>query len=298
MEKVLSPKTLETVKMMQEGEVTESAIYASIAKNCKDPNNKKILEQISADEMRHANLWKHYTGVEVKPNKRKIRHYAFLNRLFGFTFTIRLMENGENKAQKVYDSITGEIPEAQAVEHEEKLHEESVIAMLDEERLQFVGAIVLGLNDALVELTGALAGFTMAYGDQIKLIALSGLITGLAAALSMAASAYLQASANDDKNAKKSSIYTGLTYLFTVALLIAPYLVFGFLNVPNGKWFALGIMLTTVILIIAGFNYYISVAKQYSFKKRFFSMLMISMGVAGLSFLLGLLVKTVFHISI
>lgn len=298
MEKNLTPKTRAVVLAMQVGEISESLIYADIAKRCKDPKNQEVLQKISADEARHSQIWKSYTGVEAKPNMRKVRWYTFVSRLLGFTFAVRLMENGEGKAQTTYDTISSEIPEAKTIEHEEKEHENSLLGMLDEESLQYVGAVVLGLNDALVELTGALAGFTMAYGDQIQLIALSGLITGLAAALSMAASAFLSASANNDKNAKKSAVYTGLTYLLTVVLLITPYLVFGGLNVPNGKWYALSIMLTTVVLIIAGFNYYISVAKQYSFKKRFLQMFLISMGVASISFLIGILVKSVFGINI
>ena len=50
-----------------------------------------------------------------------------------------------------------------------------------------MGSVVLGLNDELVEFTGALAGFTLALSDH-RLIALTGSITGIAAALSMASS--------------------------------------------------------------------------------------------------------------
>lgn len=297
MEQTLSKETLKIVETMQRGEVTESLVYAGIAKHCKDPANKAILERIALDEARHGKTWEKYTGKKVKPNIRKARWFIFLSRLLGFTFAIRRMENGEDKAQDIYRNVAKEIPEALQIENEEQKHEEELISMLDEERLRFVGAVVLGLNDALVELTGALAGFTMAYGQNIKLIAFSGLITGLAAALSMAASAYLSASADNDKDSKKSAIYTGVAYLVTVSLLVAPYLVFGYLNIPNGKWFALAIMLSTVILIIAGFNYYISVAKRYSFKKRFLEMFLISLGVTAISFLIGLLVNQVFGVA-
>lgn len=57
-------------------------------------------------------------------------------------------------------------------------------------RLSYMSSVVLGLNDALVEFTGALAGFTLALNEP-RLVALTGSITGVAAALSMAASEYL-----------------------------------------------------------------------------------------------------------
>lgn len=296
--KQISKETLNFVRKSQIGEETESIIYQLIAKRTKDKANKEVLEKIAFEESQHAKVWQKYTNEEVKPNHRKIRFYSFISRIFGFTFALRLMENGEKKAQKFYENIAKEIPEAIEIEKQEEVHEQELLNMLDEERLQYVGSIVLGLNDALVELTGALAGFTIAYGDNIQLIGLSGLITGLAAAFSMAASEFLSSSADNNKNARKSAVYTGIAYLITVFLLILPYLIFGALNIENGQWYSLAIMLFTVVVIIAGFNYYISVAKNFKFGKRFLQMLFISLGVATFSFLIGLLVKNVFNINI
>lgn len=50
-------------------------------------------------------------------------------------------------------------------------------------------------------------------------------------------------------------------------------------------------MLLVVILIIFFFNYYISVAKDLPFAKRFAEMAGISLGVALISFFIGLAVK-------
>ncbi len=94
---------------------------------------------------------------------------------------------------------------------DEQHHEEKLIEMIDEERLQYMGSVVLGLNDALVEFTGALAGFTLALNDT-KLIALTGSITGIAAALSMASSEYLSTKSEKTHNKRpvKAAIYTGI----------------------------------------------------------------------------------------
>ena len=84
--------------------------------------------------------------------------------------------------------------------------------------------MVLGLNDALVELTGALAGLMLAL-QNVKLISLSGLITGIAASLSIAASEYLSTRSEDiGKHPVSAAIYIGIAYIITVTLLILPYL--------------------------------------------------------------------------
>ena len=133
------------------------------------------------------------------------------------------MERGENGAQKTYGSMNL-IPEAATIMDEEHMHEQQLIGMIDEEHLSYMGSVVLGLNDALVELTGVLAGLTLALGDP-KLIALTGTVTGIAAALSMASSEYLSTKSEEtDKSAGKASFYTGLAYIFTVVILIMPFL--------------------------------------------------------------------------
>ena len=164
--------------------------------------------------------------------------------------------------------------------------------MIEEERLNYVGSIVLGLNDALVELTGALAGLTFALQNGV-LIATSGLITGIAASLSMAASEYLSKRAENDERALKSALYTGITYIITVALLILPYLL-----MPNKYFISLIITLIIAVLIILIFNFYISVAKGLPFKSRFLEMAGISLGVAGLTFFIGFLVRITLGVSI
>jgi VIT1/CCC1 family predicted Fe2+/Mn2+ transporter len=222
----------------------------------------------------------------------KIRRFYFIARVLGLTFGIKLMENGENKAQKVYETMLADIPEAKMIMNEEHNHEHELIGMIDEERLQYVGSIVLGLNDALVELTGALAGFSLALQDT-KLIAMTGLITGIAASFSMAASDYLSKKADGTaKNPARSAAYTGIAYVLTVVLLIAPYLIF------SNYLVCLAATLAIAVLIILGFNYYISVAKDLNFKRRFAEMALISLGVSAVTFGIGYLVRNLLGVDI
>jgi len=273
------------ILLFQQTEITEHHIYKRLAKTIKSPENARIVEQIADDELRHYEGLKKYSEQEIAPKWFTMWRYYLISRLFGFTFGIKLMERAEKNVQKDYDDIIAVVPEAAVFKHEEQVHEEKLIGMLSEERLQYAGSVVLGLNDALVELTGALAGLTLAL-QNVKLIALSGLITGIAAAMSMAASEYLSTRSEDtDKQPVRAAIYTGIAYIGTVFLLILPYLIF------ENYFFDLAWVLVTAVIIIAVFNYYISVAKDEPFRERFLEMAGLSFGVAAFSFILGYFIR-------
>ncbi len=291
--KELSQKAREILRQMQVNELTEHHIYAKIAKGMKAGPNREILNKISQEELRHSKIWETYTKRVVKPKKLKILWFTLLSRILGFTFALKLMEKGEGQASDTYGSIIEEVPEALKIAKDEDRHEEELINLLDEERLQYVGSMVLGLSDALVELSGTLAGLTFAL-QNTRIIALSGLITGISATLSMASSEYLSSRSDGNHDAFKSALYTGVVYLVTVAFLVLPYL----LLPVSGYFTALAIMLGTVVLIILGFTYYISVAKGVSFHKRFIEMAGISLTVAALSFGIGIVVKHFLGIEI
>lgn len=281
----LSEDIRKKVLLFQQTEITEHHIYKRLAGKIKSPENAKIVAQIAADELKHYEGLKKYSGQDVQPNWFTMWKYYLISRIFGFTFGIKLMELTEKGVQKDYDEIMAAIPEAAAFKHEEEIHEEKLVAMLDEERLQYAGSVVLGLNDALVELTGALAGLTLAL-QNTKLIALSGLITGIAASMSMAASEYLSTRSEETtKNPVRAAIYTGIAYICTVSLLVLPYLLF------ENYYLDLAITLTTAVIIIAVFNYYISIAKGESFRERFIEMAGLSLGVATFSFIIGYFIR-------
>ena len=128
----------------QQTEITEYHIYSRLAKRINSPENEKLLEKISQDELRHYNEWKGHSGKDVQPQWLKVWWYYFVSRVFGYTFGVKLMERGEEKAQKNYASIAAIIPDAARIQHEEDEHEEQLIAMLSEERLEYAGSVVLG----------------------------------------------------------------------------------------------------------------------------------------------------------
>ena len=170
--------------------------------------------------------------------------------------------------------------------------EKELIKTLNKDRKDYVGAIVLGLNDAIIEIIGVLAGLTFALQNS-KIIAVVGLITGISASLSMSASEYLSIKSEKTKiKPLKSAIYTGFVYLLTVLLLIFPYLLL------KNVYYSLTLSLFITIIIIFIFTYYISVKRNYPFKKRFFEMLLIVLIVATISFIFGYLIRIGFGVEI
>ena len=289
----LTPEVQAIILRAQRDEETGSLIYAFMAKREKDAENSAVLRRMSEDEKAHAEFWKGISGQSVHPNRWRLLRLRLLTRLLGYTFVLKRVAQDETLAATGYEQLVATMPDAARMKQDEERHEQELIKMLNEERLQYVGSMVLGLNDALVELTGTIAGLSFAL-QNTGMVALSGIITGVSATLSMAASNYLAERADNNPNALKSSVYTGVAYLITVALLVMPYLI-----LPNNLWFvALLMMIAVVVLVILAFNYYVSVAKSVPFRKRFLEMITISMGVAVIAFLIGLLAKALLGVNV
>lgn len=275
-------------------ELTEAEVYAYLARLEKKEANKEILLRISTDERMHAKVISHILQEDdFRINRFKVLKLSILARIFGLTFSLKLMERGEDLASKKYRDVVAEYPELERIAQDEERHEKDLLGMLDDAHLNNMGSIVLGLNDALVELTGALAGFTYAMNNPVQ-VAKLGLITGMAAAMSMAASAFLSARADanakdkeeeEDKSPMTSALYTGIAYVITVFLLVTPYFIF------SNLYCALITMLLVAFGIIAFFNFYLSVAKETSFKRGFFEMAGISTLVALISYGIGTLLR-------
>jgi VIT1/CCC1 family predicted Fe2+/Mn2+ transporter len=272
----------------QKSEITEHIIYRKLAEAIKDDQNRQVLERISKDELKHHDFWKHHTGAEVCPSRFRTASYYLISRLLGITFGLRLMERGEDGAQNFYREIAEKVPGAEDVIKDEVRHEKELLDLIDEERLKYAGSMVLGLNDALVELTGALAGFTLALRNT-SLIAMTGLITGIAAALSMAASEYLSTKAEETtKSAEKAALYTGGMYIAAVIVLVLPFIIL------RNAFISLGISIAFALVMILMFTFYISVAKELPFRRRFLEMALISLGVAAFSFGVGMVLRLFF----
>jgi VIT1/CCC1 family predicted Fe2+/Mn2+ transporter len=265
-----------------EKEITEHILYQKLAKRSKG-KNAEILKTISDDELQHYLFWKKYTQKDFRPNQVSVYIYLVFCIIFGLTFMLKLMEGGEENAQDAYCKISNEIPEVKELMWDEHNHENLLLNMINEKRLDYISSIVQGLNDALIGLMGALAGLTFAL-QETHLIGFAGLISGIAQFLSSSASemnVYFTNKTQENKQALKDSIISGVVYVFTVIFLVLPYFIF------TNYMVALTITMLNVGVIIIFFTFYVSVVRELPLKKMFPPMVLITLGIGSLSFIIG-----------
>lgn len=265
--------------------------YKELARVETVPSFRKVLKELVKHEEHDYIFWQKYAINKCpKVNPLFVFFLKLMRKVLGLTFTAKFLERNERAAIRNYIALSkishpGMRHAINNMLRHELKHEQRLISSIQEEKVTFVSSIILGMNDGLVELTGALVGFSTAFRNP-STIALAGLITGIAASLSMAASAYMQAKHDvAHKNAKKSAIYTGVSYFVVVSLLVLPFFVF------SSTASALLWMFIVVFLILGSASFYTSILFDRSFKKQFGQMVLFSLGVAAVSFCIGLLVR-------
>jgi VIT1/CCC1 family predicted Fe2+/Mn2+ transporter len=281
----IQPDLRQRLITFQRHEINEFHIYQWLASIVQSSEKSRVLEKIAQDELCHYQEWRKYTGQDVKPDTLVTWKYHLISRVLGFSFSIKLLMRSEDKARIFSAELYNAISKIDAWIQDENAHKQALIGILDEEQLEYDGSVVLGINDALVELTGVLAVLTLALQD-VKQIAASGLITGIAAAIVLALSEYLFTRSDTiRKHPLRAAIYTGIICILVVTILILPYLLCE--NIFLDLILALGI----AVLIIAACNSYISVAKDEPFRKRFLEMAGLSLGLAGVLFPVGYMIR-------
>jgi len=286
-------ENLKKALKQQQSEINDHAIYKALSIYQKDEKNKKIFEKIAKDEKAHYEFWVKITNKQIEAQKLVVWWYILLVKVFGTSFALKSLEKREEGAEEFYKELFEIYPESKKIYKQEVEHEFELIDMLNDKKLLYAGAIVLGMNDALVELTGTLSGIAFAF-DKTLVVGLTGLIMGIAASLSMAGSAYFEAKENpsEEINPLVYSLYTGVSYILTTTILVVPFFIF------ETMAYSLIMMFISAFLAIISYNFYISVAKDLSFSKRVIQMSAITFGVALISFGIGYVVKYYFGIEI
>lgn len=149
------------------------------------------------------------------------------------------------------------------------------------------GAIVLGMHDAIVSLTGLIAGLYFA-SVGTNIIVISCIISSISASLSMGAANYLAVRANGRRDAFGAAMHTFLAYMITCVLLILPFFV-----VAN-RAAAVCAVFAMAFLIIFGFNLHFYRGNR--FWRHFGEMLGICTVVSIVAFLIGEAASRVFGI--
>src|SRR5574344_2074929 len=100
---IMTDKTMDILRAMQNNEATDACIYAFLARRSKG-DNKAVLERIAQDECRHRDLWATFTHQHSKVNRLRVALFMLLGLIFGPTFVVNFLEAGEDRAQTTYRS--------------------------------------------------------------------------------------------------------------------------------------------------------------------------------------------------
>lgn len=277
-------------------EYSDYMMYTMLAKKVKNENFSSVLEQLAKTEHRHYEFWRKYLDEKPRINRKRLYALRLFKLIFGLTFAVRFLERHEKEVIEKYKSVAHLIPEKDRKEYEQMLsdeeeHEKEFSARIESSTVQYISFIVLGLADALVEITGIHAGSLGIYRST-EIAGLAGVIAGAAASLAMASAAFAQAKQGFKGSAKLSAIYTGVSYFVTAVILATPYFL------TRNMLLALSVSLVLAIIIVILTTYYGAVIQARPFTRDFTEIFLIILGVTAVLYFFGYLIRMFTGITI
>ena len=253
----------------------------------------QVLKHLSATERGHYEFWKKYVpNDEPRLAKLKLYWILFLRRFLGLTFATRYLDRHEENVVKEYKGLAGLIPDSDraafnAMVADEMEHEKAFAMKVESSAIRYISFVVLGLADALVEISGIHAGWLGLF-EKTEIAGLAGVIAGGAASLAMASAAFAQAKQGFQGSARLSAIYTGVSYFVTAIILATPYFL------TSNMILALATSLTLAVIILAVTTWYSVVIQEKHFLRDFVEILGILFATTILVFGLGAIVSAEF----
>ncbi len=280
-------------------EYTDYLVYKRLAESgrTKDPKLRAILTKLSSAEYKHYEFWSKYSPeIKVRPSMSTIYLTLFLRFIFGITFATKYLEKHEDDVVKRYKSVGHMIPESDKAGFDEMVadeveHEEAFLTETEGKYIKYISFVVLGLADAIVEISGIHAGSLGIY-NRTELAGLAGIVAGAAASIAMASAAYAQAKQGFQGSASISASFTGISYFVSAIILATPYFLTKVMSI------ALGTSFTLAILIIAFISYYNSIISNSHFLRDFSELAGITLGATAALFVFGLVIRSIFGITI
>jgi VIT1/CCC1 family predicted Fe2+/Mn2+ transporter len=294
-------------------EVLHRRVYRHLAERERDNELRRVLMKLSSMEERHAALWGMLVGgARAEPSERHVRAATTLitieRRILGLAIAVKSIEYVEMLHRKRLDRVSEEVDiplrERRIIEKiasddariEEPL-ERKIVELSPV--LTNIRDVVLGMNDGLVEILAATVGLGAALQAPM-LILLGGLIVAVSGTLSMAGGAYIsteyegsvQKGGSDNKSARKSALYMGVSYIFGSVFPLLPFALgmYGFAGI------GMSVLLTAIVLGMS--SMLMAVVSGTSVVGRVARTLAISLGAASVTIVLGYYARSVLHISV
>jgi VIT1/CCC1 family predicted Fe2+/Mn2+ transporter len=257
-----------------------------------------VFEELSKTEYQHYEFWRKFSPspAETKVSEVKVREVMLIEALLGATFAIKFLQRHEKSTHERYRSVAQFVPEQdrQAFERilrDEEEHDRRLAEQVPSTVLRYMSFIVLGLADAIVEISGIHAGSLGIYSST-KLTGLAGVVAGAAASMSMASAAFAQAKQGFEGSAKISAMATGLSYFASAIFLAMPYFL------TSNPVYAMGASLTVAFAVLTFASYYNSVISGANFRRDLAELAGTMFGASVALLLLGEGIRMYFGISI
>ncbi len=292
-------------------------VYTELSKREKAPELKRLLATFATGEKRHAALWERILKKEGgKPTwpllfRLRITFFLFVRMILGLALTLKLLENSEGQTLNEYKAMLEwkgldkkEKADMRAMIKDEAVHEKELLKRMEKYRgeLDYIGSIVFGLNDGLVEILAVVAGLAVLATTGIVVV-IGGLIVGISGTLSMAGGAYLSAKSHglvegamEERSSNtlpgKEALYTGVFYFIGAIISTLPFM----LGLSGYEGIALAVVL--VVIALAAVSTIIAVVSGTRISRRVTEMIAISLAAALVTIVLGSIIRTYFGISI
>jgi VIT1/CCC1 family predicted Fe2+/Mn2+ transporter len=275
-----------------EDELRDKTVYARLARSFenKNHNHNQIFTQLADTEEKHYTFWRKYCpNTENKPSKIRIWLVLYLRFLFGTTFAIKLLERHEAKDIEKFTSIARMIPTEDKPKFDEMLedelsHEKGFRDQIESSYVKYLSFVVLGLADAIVEISGIHAG-SLGIFNSTEITGLAGVVAGAAASIAMASAAYAQARQGFLGSASVSAFFTGVSYFISAVILASPYFI------TKEMVVAMATSLVLAAFIVAVTTYYNSVISERRFLKDFLPLIGIMLVATAALYVFGNVVR-------
>ncbi len=200
----MQPALVEMAKGFYQDEINDHLTYQELVGETEKTDFDADMRRIALMERRHADFWKAMLEAQketlpfVRVNRVRLWILRLLRLIINPVLLVSLLELGETSAVKRYLYFFNH---ANLDARERARLKQIILDELEHETYfkqtaQSLGVgnlrdFVLGMNDGLVEILGAVTGLSAVYPHNPLLVAVSGLIVGLAGALSMGIGAYV-----------------------------------------------------------------------------------------------------------
>jgi VIT1/CCC1 family predicted Fe2+/Mn2+ transporter len=207
-------------------EINDYLTYKAMATHARDENIRRNIARIAEMEKWHAGFWQEILAAHNQPlpqggiNRARLCWLNLLRVFINPVLILSLLELGEASAMRHYLDFYRHAPLS---ETEKARLKRIILDELEHETFfkQTAKALgvsnlrdfVLGMNDGLVEILGAVTGLSAVYPDNPLLVAVSGLIVGIAGALSMGIGAFISVRSQRQVN---ESVRERLEVLFAI----------------------------------------------------------------------------------